>query len=300
MWAAQPRANTSHTGKVIIVAGQIPSKGAPGQRKTTVTKKAPAKTPGKAVAKVDKDKLPTDLTPARAKALTEKIKTSHINTWKLLGEAALGRAWKAMGHKKWQDWADAEFAGIPPLPRDKRKEAVKELDAKGLSQQAIADVTGSSKSAVSRDLQEAAAASQPTLPNGSVPEGDGPPIIDIPESDITEMNDDGTGEFTPDGTSEPESRVRTDRRGREINTANIGSKPTVVNVVSVGKQLAKDIESLRIRLDSLFGREDYEENKVDVQGTLETAVGDLIDSLVEEFADLIAERAPTPEPEPAV
>jgi hypothetical protein len=242
---------------------------------------------------VDKDKLDTDVTKARATQLTKRIKDSHVNTWKLLAEAAKGRAWKALGYKNWNEWRDKEFSDLPILPRDKRKEAVASLAKDGLSVRAISDITGASKSQVDRDRAAALGLSQPTVPNGTVKKDDN--VIDIPASDITEVPDGGGGE-SGEGASDPEPTPTIGRDGRVTDTTNIGKTPTVINVVSVARTIANELANVRIRLDSLFAREDYEENKVDVQGTLETAVGDIIDTLVEEFADLISERMPEPEP----
>lgn len=258
-------------------------------KKTTPKKVAPKKAPTKAVAKVDKDKLPTDCTKAQATALTKKIRTGVEGTWKLMAQAAEQRAWKAMGYKNWSEWMDKEFGDMDAnvqLRKDKRKEAVLELKSKGFSVRAIADITRATKSTVDRDIQEAEGP-VPTIPNGTVTNPK--PVLDIPPEDITEM---------PEGESEPAPQVNID--DRQIDTTNIGRKPVEVNVVSMARNIVGELNSVCIHLGALFSREDYDENKVAVQGTLETAVSDILDILVEEFADLVTERAPARESEPAV
>lgn len=282
----------------MTVAGQIPTKGAPGQKAAVTPKKTAAKTapkkaaPSKAVAKVDKDKLPTDLTVAKAKALTAKIKKGIGTTWQDLAQAAEGRAWKVLGHKNWQDWLETELGDVPILlmPKEKRKEAVKDLKGKGFSVRAIADITRASKSQVDRDIDEIEG--RTTVPNGTVKD-DGN-VIDIPPGDISEEPDE-----EPDEDGAPVTQITRDDRPQD--TTNIGRKPTVVNVVSVARTLSKDLDNVRIRLESLVARDDYADNKVDVQGTLETAVGDFIDTLAEDFDDILRERAASlfqTEPEP--
>jgi hypothetical protein len=118
--------------------------------KAPAKKAAPKKATGKAVAKVEK--LSTDLSPAKAKALNEKIKGGVTNVIGLLNDAYQGRIWLSLGYKDWGAYVQAEFQGAPlQLPTLKRREAVKELVDKGWSVRAIAEVTGASKSAIGDD-----------------------------------------------------------------------------------------------------------------------------------------------------
>lgn len=266
------------------MAGQIPTKGA--KPKSTPAKRTPAKaaatkaTPSKAVAKVS-DKQPGDLTPAKAASLTKRIQGSVENVIDLLHEAFQGRAWKALGHKNWDEYIEKEFGSAPlALPRTKRKPTVDNLTERGWSTRAISAATGVDQKTVVRDQHESAAKKKAAEANASPDE---PPILDIPESDITEV---------PEG----EEEKRTGLDGKSYPASKPEREPVVVNIVSAAKSIAKDVDAVRIRLDSLFSREDYEDNQVSVQGVLETAVSDILDTLVEEFADLFTERAPEPEP----
>lgn len=267
--------------------------------KTAPAKKAPAKkapakaAPGKAVAKVTPKKSApiSDFTPAKAKALTEKIKKSATTTFEDITKAYAGRIWLALDCKSWDEYVDKHYEGVAfALPREKKKQAIQSLAAAGMSSRAIAAATDVSQSTAARAGSKVTDPA-PAESNDSRVSGATGDVIDVPPEDITELSD---------GENAPEAEGRTVQGKDGKNYTVTAKEPVVVNVVSVARNLSKELDNVRIRLESLFSREDYEENKVAVQGTLETAVGDIIDSLVEEFADLISERIPQPEPEPAV
>lgn len=262
-------------------------------KKATPRKAVAKKAPGKAVAKVTKPADKSDFTPAAAKKLTEKIKKSAATTYEDIKKAYLGRIWLALDCKSWDEYLDKNYEGIAlPLPREKKKEAIQSLAAAGVSTRAIAAATGVNQSTVVRNQKK----DTPKAPDANASPAQSN-VIDIDPKDVTEIKDgDGLGEFA----GEPEEQRRQGADGKSYPASQPPREPAVVNVVSAARTLSKDLENVRIRLDSLFSREDYEQNKVDVQGTLETAVGDLIDTLVEEFGDLVRERTPQGEPEPAV
>lgn len=285
------------------MAGQIPNHKGPVQKtgatKKTAPRKAPAKkaAPSKAVAK-KVDKLDTDLTPAKAKALTAKLHKGATDVVTMVKQAYLGRVWIAMGHKTWDEWIDKHFEGIPlALPREKRKATVNTLAQSGLSTRAIAAATGESQSTISRDIKDQVATATASG-TGQVSQNDSPAngqakddnVIDIPPKDVVEINepDPDGGEQEP-GT-EPgteDARPVTGLDGKSYPAT--GSKtPTVVNVVSVARTLAKDLANLTVRFGALYDREDYEENKVDVDKTLQQSIDD--------FATEIGDRLPEPEP----
>jgi hypothetical protein len=272
------------------VAGQVPVKGV--QPKTAVAKRAPAKkTPSKAVAKVTKPEDKSDFTPAQAQKLTERIRKNTEGVFEDVKKAYLGRIWIALGHKTWDEYLDKNYEGIAlPLPREKKREALQSLAAAGFSSRAAAAATG---------VGHATAARHGKVTDPAPVSNETPDVIDVPPHDITELSD-GASEFTPEGTSQPEEQRRQGADGKSYPASQSPREPVLVNIVSLARTLAKDLDNLRIRLDHLFARDDYSENKVDVQGTLETAVGDFIDTIVEEFADLVRERAPEEEPELAV
>jgi hypothetical protein len=269
------------------VAGQIPTKGSTATGPKTVTpKKTPAKkTPGKAVAKVTPKKVDTgDFTPGQAKAHTERIAKAGGVLSELVLKAYNGRIWLSLGkgYKTWNDYLRGEFGGAPlQLPTAKAKVEALALAKGGMSTQAIADATGRSKAQTAKDVAAGKLAEQGQVSQNETPD---PNVITIPESDITEVKDD-----------EPVTVQGKD--GKTYTPPTPAPKePTVINIVSAARNIVKDLENVRIKLDALFSREDYDENRVDVSATLETAVGDMLDTLVEEFGDLVAERAPEPEP----
>lgn len=258
----------------MTVAGQVPTK---EQTATGPKKATPKKATTKAVAKATKPEEKSDFTPTKAKALTDKIRKAADSTWEDIKKAYLGRIWLALDCKTWDEYVDKHYEGVPlSLPREKKKEAMQSLASAGLSSRAIAAATGVSQSTAARAVTDAAPKSAES--------NDSPPVIDIDPADITEVEgDEGRTVVGQDGKQYPATQKE-------------GKAP--INIVSVARGIAKSIELVRIDLDHLFSREDYEENQVDVQGTLEPQVSDLLDTLVGEFADLVSERASEPEPEP--
>lgn len=261
------------------MAGQIPTTGVKPKSTTTSRKPAAKKTAGKAVAKQEPK---SDFTPTQASKLTEKIKRGATTTYEDIQKAYLGRIWLALDCKSWDEYLDKHYEGLAlALPREKKKEAVQSLAAAGMSSRAIAAATGVSQSTAARQSAKV------TDPAPKSPESNDSPdnVIDIDPKDITEIKDgDEQRRLGADGKSYPASMPP--------------REPVTVEIVSAAKSIAKDMDVVRIRLDSLFSREDYEDAKVLVQEALVTSVGDFLDTIVEEFEDLVGERAPQVEPEP--
>jgi hypothetical protein len=256
------------------------------QAKGTPAKKAPAKkapakkAPGKAVA-VKKDT--GDFTKARATSHTAKIKASHENTVKLITEAYNGRIWLALGYNSWDKYREGEFGDAPLRlnPVDRKAAVVKMIEEANMSSRAIATMTGTSQMTAARDAAEAR---DQLKQNGSVPSpaersdaGEDGAVIDA------EVVDD------PNATTEPEPEggkvIGLDGKTRSAE----GSKtPTVINIVSVARSIATDLEKVRVRLGALYDRDDYEENSVQVDKVLQQAIDD--------FAAEVGDRLPELEP----
>lgn len=95
-----------------------------------------------------------DLTPAEARALTDRIKVAVEGTWLLIEQAYLSRAWAALGYTSWDVYCTREFGTARlRLPREERQEVVASLRESGLSIRAIASATGVDKNTVAADLQ---------------------------------------------------------------------------------------------------------------------------------------------------
>lgn len=93
------------------------------------------------------------LDAARARQLTDRIKTALGATWELAAEAYKSRAWAALGYASWDDYTTQEFGTARlRLPKEDRAEAVASLRESGLSLRAISAVTGDSVTTVRREL----------------------------------------------------------------------------------------------------------------------------------------------------
>jgi hypothetical protein len=253
----------------------------------TATKaKAPAKkAAGKAVAKVEK--LDTDLTPAKAKALNEKIKGGVTNVIGLLNDAMQGRIWIPLGYKDWSQYVATEFGGAPlQLPTLKRREAVKELVDNGWSTRAIAEATGTHHSTIADDIKATVGSPDSTDADGNVIDAE---IVS-------------------------EDRKVTGLDGKE---RNVSARP----VVNKQADIVKDAQKLRDRLrkcvdeiDGLIARDDFKGHEVEIGQMFAATFDDLWSTTVDlgldnplgmpddepqsEPVDVDAEVESLPEPEP--
>jgi hypothetical protein len=266
-----------------------------GQRNTAPSgavakKKAPAKTPGKIIAKAD-DRLPTDLTKAKAASLTKKIQTGVENVIDLLHEAYIGRVWIPLGHKDWDEYIEKEFGSAPlALPRTKRKATVQNLTDRGWSTRAQATALGVDQSTVARDQQAAA-----TDANASVaptPESRKDNVIDAEFSEIPEGQEvDGLPEPTdPEPGSE---RTVTGLDGKE---RTVSAKPQREqkrpDVIAEARKLATKFDNLLQAADDFYDEFPGAATNEEVRTILTQKVSYMLD-----FAKV---RYLLPEPEPAV
>jgi hypothetical protein len=92
-------------------------------------------------------------TAAEAQELTDQIRTSLDDTWKLIERAYQIRAWQALEHPSWDAYCQREF-GTKHLrvPREQRREVVESMRGIGMSTRVIAAATGMSKDTVRRAL----------------------------------------------------------------------------------------------------------------------------------------------------
>lgn len=275
------------------MASTIPTNGSLGRRNSMSAKKVSAKKPsGRSLAlvKSNDDKLPTDVTPAAAKALTRKIQNGIGGVFELLHQAWQGRAWLALGYQSWDEYIDREFGTAPmALPRERRKDAVKSLRDLGWSVRAIAAATGAGKSTIADDLAESPAVRKPDTSDGDTAPDLGDGGEPIPTVDAEVVNEpcgdcvgshDGDRVTGLDGKSHPGSKPK--------------QEPKVIHIMSAARTLRKDIENVRVRLGALLDRDDYEANRDDVDGLLSTVLADFVD----EARDILKDTLQEPEPEP--
>lgn len=245
-----------------------------GKATSKPTGRAPAKAPGKTVAKIDK--LPGDMTQAAAKRVTEKIKAGVTNIIQLLLDAAEGRAWKALGYKNWQDYINVELGGAPlQLPTLKRREAVEAFVKNGWSTRQIAAATDTPQSTISDDVAAIAKASTDRNPVSSNGQGDLEPMLDEEGNEIPTVE----GELVDE---EPRTVTGLDGKDRTVTPRS----PVVVNILSEAKNIAKQLDAVRIKLDALFDRDEYEDDEVKV--TVDQALQQAID----DFSDTVGPRLP--------
>jgi hypothetical protein len=95
-----------------------------------------------------------DLDETEAQAITDRI-YSWVQDFPMedMKRAYAGRIWLAMDCASWAEWCYSELNGFP-LPAPKRREVVGELSDAGMSQRAIADVTGEPRRTIRRDLAQ--------------------------------------------------------------------------------------------------------------------------------------------------
>lgn len=91
--------------------------------------------------------LVVDLTTKQARKVTDDLRTLGENLIEMVTVAYRGRVWLALHYKSWDEWKTGELAGVE-LPRD----VIPALRAEGLSQRAIATVTGINKDTVGKEL----------------------------------------------------------------------------------------------------------------------------------------------------
>jgi len=225
-----------------------------------------------------------DLTADEARVLTDEIKTGIETTWELVKRAYIRRAWIALGYGSWDSYCSAEFgSGRLRLPREERQEAVASLREAGLSVRAIASATGTSKSAVSRDLAG--------VPNGTgegTPSGEGRKFPDLwagfppgAQEEAEEMIRDAEKGSTSKVMS-PESVTGTDGKSY-INTpaAKPRRHPLTDSYSTAVWKLIKAVESV----ERLHGDDRFEVHRAAFasrhQGDLERASNTLLDILMD-------------------
>lgn len=104
---------------------------------------------------VDAEIVPDELTPERARELTDKIRVNLDGIWELVTEAYTAGAHRALGYASWDAYCTTEFGSNRiQLPKEERAETVRSLRESGLSPNAIASATGTSRRTVNRELDK--------------------------------------------------------------------------------------------------------------------------------------------------
>ncbi|WP_280265247.1 hypothetical protein [Nocardia wallacei] len=97
---------------------------------------------------------PTQLSPADARDLTDRIRVGAEAVWELVKQAYVSRAWSILGYDSWDDYCTREFGNSRlQLPRENRSEVVASMREIGMSTRAITAATGLGKGTVQRELE---------------------------------------------------------------------------------------------------------------------------------------------------
>lgn len=103
---------------------------------------------------IDAEVVEEEASYAEARDLTDEIRADLSAVWDKIIRAWHIKAWKALGHKSWDDYCATEFRSTGlALPREERPEVVRSLRAAGLSIRGIEAATGISRPTVIKDIR---------------------------------------------------------------------------------------------------------------------------------------------------
>ena len=163
---------------------------------------------------IDAEIVSEDLTYAEARDLTDEIKGDLDAIWEKVKIAWHGKAWKALGHKSWDDYCATEFrsSGLA-LPREERPEVVRSLAQSGLSIKGIVSATGADRNTVRKDIRQGGEFHPPAEPREQ--QGADGKTYTIPARPTPPANvNTDTGEIVP---SAAERQAAHDAIAREAN-----------------------------------------------------------------------------------
>lgn len=184
-----------------------------------------------------------ELDAEAARALTDRINHSTVLAAQLVAEAWQGRAWKSLGYRSWEDYADAE---LPMLGTNSANRQVLLVGLRnvGMSTRAIGAVTGLHPTTVGRQLSGAANAAPDVVTgtDGKQYEPSRPSKIRHTET-VEFAGEAGTGDGPamssggPSPTPDPGEAALGDDAEREPSTVH----------PSPGSPLEPDAETIRLR-----------------------------------------------------
>lgn len=165
-----------------------------------------------------------ELDAAAARALTDRINHSTMLAAQLVVEAWEGRAWKSLGYRSWEDYADAELPLLGTNQSDRHVLLVG-LRKVGMSTRAIGVVTGLHPTTVGRHVSGAANAAPVTGTDGKQYDPSHPSRIRRSET-VEFAGEAGTGDGPamssggPSPTSDPGEAATGDDAEREPSTVH--------------------------------------------------------------------------------
>lgn len=141
----------------------------------------------------------------------ERIRTALSVSWDLIKDAWRAFDWQALGYPSWDAYCDGEFGTSRiRLPREERREVVSSMRELGMPIRAIASATGTSKSAVDRELSGGVPNGTPETVTGidgktySSSQPERPRATTIPQSELDELNNAQTPEPGPEDDTPPQ------------------------------------------------------------------------------------------------
>lgn len=163
---------------------------------------------------IDAEVIEEEASYAEARVLTDEIRADLSAVWDKIIRAWRIKAWKALGHKSWDDYCATEFrsSGLA-LPREERPEVVRSLAQSGLSIKGIASATGADRNTVRKDIRQGGEIHPPAEPREQ--QGADGKTYTIPARPTPPANvNTDTGEIVP---SAAERQAAHDAIAREAN-----------------------------------------------------------------------------------
>lgn len=209
----------------------------------------------------------TDLDADEARTLIGQAR-QHYAVLKVIAEKLyFGRAWIALGYESWDDLCAVELGGSLSLPRSEREEFHVELAESGMSNRAIAAVTGVDEKTVRNDRKAGAENSAPEPPDPDDEIVDAEIVEDTPEPAVA------NNVIGIDGKKYPTPKPAADRRRTPIT--------------KTAERLAYDIELMARRVRR-FAEDDRVRSTVDRDGPIFKRLDRATDGLTEELSNLEA------------
>ena len=176
---------------------------------------------------------------ADARARIDRIAAHVAASAQDIIDAHANRDWIALGYESWNELCEAEFRGaVIGLPREQRREVVREMTEAGMSTRAIGGALGVSQPTVWRDREAGDSNESPDDSPAPVTGLDGKTYTRPPRPTITV--DSETGEIIDGPTPGPSiTEAEKERRREESRVAAIRRYVADMNLAFAGLSMLK-------------------------------------------------------------